>query len=306
VAARKIIDYFFLNQLGADSHLWAFNEGWGQRITYHLTGYGGWLGLGRHWALAIAMWVCAAGMAIHALRRKDRLPQMLLPLLGMSLWAYLFLVLNPHMNPFFGITFQILLLFSGAVCLAWAMDFSGAKWRNVLQKFAVLTVLAMAFLMAFRLPVRASEFTFGPAAHKLFVQNANRQVIDILEKHRPSVEGGYCLVSSYGVVSSHTLQWIADKEEKEFRIEGVPYKSIDVVQSLFDHNNGPERVDFAIVSEPGILGAHEFLPNAQTSGPLLKYLNWHEEYTEIGRVSDPNGKSYFIFLRKPRSDVSEN
>jgi hypothetical protein len=69
---------------------------------------------------------------------------------------------------------------------------------------------------------------------------------------------------------------------------------------MFDADQGAARVDFAVVSEPGILGVHEFLPNAKTSGPLLEYLKGHPEYIEIGRVFDPNGKAYVIFLREPR------
>jgi hypothetical protein len=190
VAARKIVDYFVLNQLGADSHLWAFNEGWGQRIAYHLTGYGGWLGLGRHWVLALGLWVCAAGVSLGLLRRGRSVPPTLIALTGMTIWAYLFLVLNPHMNPFFGITFQILLLFSGAAFLAWLVDFSRHKWMSWISKSLALGVVGLAFLLAFCLPVRKSEFTLGPASHKAFVQNANRQVMDILEKHRDSAEGG--------------------------------------------------------------------------------------------------------------------
>jgi hypothetical protein len=218
----------------------------------------------------------------------------------MAAWAYFFLVINPHMNPFFGLTFQILLLFSGAAFLGWLVGQGNVLWKRFVAGGFVLAVLGMAFLLAFRLPIRKIEFTFGPEQHREFLRTVNGNVMEILDQNRNVGEGRYCLVSTYGAVSSHTLQWISDKGEKGFRFFGVSYEPIEKVREMFDADQGAARVDFAVVSEPGILGVHEFLPNAKTSGPLLEYLKGHQEYREIGRVSDPEGKAYIIFSRKPR------
>ena len=132
------------------------------------------------------------------------------------------------------------------------------------------------------------------------MRTVNRDVMAILDENRDAAEGRYCLVSTYGAVSSHTLQWISDKGERGFRFFGVSYEPIEKVREMFDARQGSARVDFAVVSEPGILGVHEFLPNAKTSGPLLEYLSENPEYVKIGRVSDPEGKAYVVFSRKPR------
>jgi hypothetical protein len=70
------------------------------------------------------------------------------------------------------------------------------------------------------------------------------------------------------------------------------------VKKLFDVAQGKNRVDFAIVSEPGVFGVRENLPNAQTSGLLLEYLRNRPDFVEIGRVPDPQDKAYWIFKRK--------
>jgi hypothetical protein len=41
----------------------------------------------------------------------------------------------------------------------------------------------------------------------------------------------------------------------------------------------------------------EELPNAQTSGPLLEYLRTRSDFVEVGRVPDPEGKAYVVFMR---------
>ena len=167
VAARKIVDYFILNQLGSDSHLWAFNEGWGQRIAYHVTGYGGWLGLGRHWILALVLWggALAAGLKFV---RTDKSTRILLGLSGMTAWAYFFLVINPHMNPFFGLTFQILLLFSGAAFLGWMVGQGKVLWKRFVFGGAVLAILGVAFCWPFDCPCGKSNSLLAPSRIRLF------------------------------------------------------------------------------------------------------------------------------------------
>jgi hypothetical protein len=105
------------------------------------------------------------------------------------------------------------------------------------------------------------------------------------------------MVSTYGAISSHTLQWISDKEELGYRFQAVPYEDIAHVEKLFDVKSGKNRVDFAIVSEEGVWGVKEALPNARTSGALLEFLEKHPDFTQIGKVPDPEGRAYFIFKR---------
>jgi hypothetical protein len=70
------------------------------------------------------------------------------------------------------------------------------------------------------------------------------------------------------------------------------------VKKLFDVAQGKNRVDFAIVSEEGVFGVREELPNAQTSGPLLEFLRSQDQYMEIGKITDPQGLAYVVFKRE--------
>lgn len=96
------------------------------------------------------------------------------------------------------------------------------------------------------------------------------------------------------------MQGISDKEELGFRFPAVPYEEFSNIRKLFNGDSGKNRVDFAIVSEKGVFGVREKLPNAQTSAPLLEHIKGHREYLEIGRVSDPEGKAYIVFSRRPK------
>ncbi len=106
------------------------------------------------------------------------------------------------------------------------------------------------------------------------------------------------------------IDWFFENEEAGIILEDDCHPSqdffrfqdemLDRYRKMFDANEGSARVDFAVVSEPGILGVHEFLPNAKTPGPLLEYLSANPKYVKIGRISDPEGKAHIVFSRKPR------
>ena len=298
VAAGKIYNYIVLNQVGQDAHLWAFQGGWIERIFYPLSGYGGWIALGRMWRIALGLALASglAGVVLWKFKRPEA--KWFLVGFGMVLYSYLFLVINPHMNPYFGITFQIFLLFSGAGLLGYLATLRATLPWLVVARVFVGVILAFVFIKAFPLPVRAEEITKGPRKNKEFVQNANQAALQILSKHVSIPAKSYVMVSTYGVISSHTLQWMSDKAELGFRFQAVPYENIDGVKKLFDVAQGKNRVDFAIVSEEGVFGVREELPNAQTSGPLLEFLRSQDQYMEIGKITDPQGLAYVVFKRE--------
>ena len=298
VAAGKIYHYIVLNQVGPDAHIWAFEGGWMERIFYPLSGYGGWISLGRMWRIALGL-ALASGIAGILLCRLKRVEgKGFLIGFGMVVYSYFFLVINPHMNPYFGITFQIFLLFSAAGLLGYFVTLRGPMLWLVSARTFSAVILAFVFLKAFPLPVRAEEIAKGPRKNKGFVQNANQAALQILSDHVSIPTKSYVIVSTYGVISSHTLQWISDKGKLGFRFQAVPYENMNDVKKLFEVANGNNRVDFVIVSEPGVFGVRENLPNAQTSGLLLEYLRTGLNFVEIGRVPDPMGKCYFVFQRK--------
>ncbi len=300
VAAKKIWDYFLLNQFGPDSHIWAFHEGWGIRLSYFFTGYGGELAFGRIWWIAPLALLSAFFLAIARRKMEPEIARHCSTLFGMAAYSYFFLAINPHMNPFFGLTFQFLVLLAAALCLAWAIgNFQKGFFHTIAAGFATL-VLLLVLALDFPLPVRKIEITCGPEGSKKFHRDSPKKVIEFLKNHLPFLDGNYVLMTSYGSLSAHTLQWMADKQSLPAEIFTVPNLDLKVLEQLFSQDSAKHRrVDIAIASEPGILGLHDFLPSAKTAAPLLSYLRKHPEYLETAKISDPNGKSYFLFVREP-------
>jgi hypothetical protein len=300
IAAHKIYSYIVLNQFSPDAQLWAFKGGVGERLSYALSGYGGWIALGRMWRIALGLLLAAIFLGVYLLRKKEAAGSYLLGGVGMTLYAYFFLVINPHMNPYFGLTFQILLIFTGAGTLGVAAWMFKPLPIKFLSLAAVTCLLFFVLLKAFPLPIRQVDFTLGSKSNKAFLQTVNESAMRILAAFTSVSDGSLVMISSYGPISPHTLQWMSDKNEEGFKFLGTPYSDFKSFKKLFDNSEGgPSRVDFAIVSEPNLIGVHEFLPNAKTSEPLLYYLKKKSEYLEVARIPDPNGRAYTIFLREP-------
>jgi hypothetical protein len=250
------------------------------------------------WRIALTLAVAAgfAGIMLWKFRKSEAL--WFLVSTGLVAYSYCFLVINPHMNPYFGITFQISLLFSGAGLLGFLATSRWGLWKSIAARGFVALILAFVTLKAFPLPIRSEEVTKGPRENKEFLQTANQSALEILRRNASLPSKAYVMVSTYGGISSHTLQWISDKEELGFRFQAVPYEDILHIEKLFNVDSGKNRVDFTIVSEEGVFGVRKELPNAKTSGPLLEFLRSQDKYLEIGKISDPKGLAYVVFKRE--------
>jgi hypothetical protein len=107
------------------------------------------------------------------------------------------------------------------------------------------------------------------------------------------------LITTYGIVSNHTLQWLADKEMVPLNFVGLPNKSEqDLLQFLNQRDEYHPGFDFVVATEPGAYGVHDFLPSARTAGFMLEKVRENSEFFEIDQISAPGGTSVRIFQRR--------
>lgn len=306
VAWRNILDYIELNQFGESAHVWKMTGGLGFQIAYHIFGYSGSFMLGR--AVWILMSLVCGGFILCAICRRSN-PEAcssFLYLFAVTLWAWIFIAWNPHMNPFFGLTFQYALTICGMYVLAWTTALILGSVRRWLLIVPGATLATMACI-AVPFPVHDWKFTNADPNLHNFARNLPSEVYKSLAKWREHSDAGYTLLSTYGIVSSHRLQWMADKKRENFKFFGVPFWPIDQVVELFDQETKKHhRIDFAVVSEPGAEGVFEQLPNAETTGSLLKWLDGRTEYRAVETILTPSGKKYILYMAAPNFGIFEN
>jgi len=305
IAWKNILAYIDLNQFGENAHVWRMTGGLDFQLAYHVFGYSGNFMLGR--AVWVVLALAGCGLLLSAIRLKSDQEKAhhFLRLLAYSAWAWVFIAWNPHMNPFFGLTFQYMIVITGMYSAAWILRLA-LNARFPLKATAVFPVAALASIAWMAFPLTDYDQTFtraNPEIHA-FAKRFPADVYHTLTKWRRFSDSGYALISTYGIVSSHRLQWLAAKDREDFTFYGVPYWPLEKLIPLFDQNTKTNhRVDFAMVTEPGAEGVFEDLPNSKTSGGLLDHLQKQETYTHVETLLTPSKKKYFLFMATPNFSV---
>ena len=308
IAWRKILDYIRLNQFGENAHVWKMTGGLDFQLVYHIFGYSGAFMLGHAVWLILALSGCGLLLSLVLRKRDAEHSRQLIRLLSYSVWAWIFIAWNPHMNPFFGLTFQYGIVLVAVFAAAWILRLA-LDAAFPLKAAAVIPCASVAsiILMAFPFTEYDQKFTRATPEIRAFAKNLPIDVYEALTKWRRLSDSGYTLLSTYGIVSSHRLQWIADKNRQNFRFFGVPFWPIDQVVELFDQETKENpRVDFAVISEPGAEGVFEELPNAETTGSLLQWFEGRKEYRAVETILTPSGKKYILYMAAPNFSIFES
>jgi hypothetical protein len=314
LAWKRILGYIQQNQFGPDAHVWRMTGGFGFQVSYHVFGYSGQFIMGHD--VWILMGLASAGLLIAIMRRnQDREScSHFLRLFSFVVWAWIFIAPNPHMNPFFGLTFQYALVLAGMVAAAWiarlALDARfPVRAMVVIPMGLILAVVWEAFpLPQYRQNSASQSFTTpnGEDAEQ-FGRSLPAEVYRKLLCWRRFSDSGYTLLSTYGIVSSHRLQWLADKDRRDFSFYAVPYWPLEKLIPLFKQDpNEIHHVDFAMVTEAGAEGVFEELPNSKTSGDLMTWINGQDSYTCVETLLTPSKKKYSLFMATPSFSIFDS
>ena len=313
VAWRRILEYIDLNQFGENAHVWRMTGGLGFQLAYHVFGYSGTFMMGH--AVWILLVLVGVGLLVSMIQWKGEREESrhFLRLSGFTLWAWLFIAWNPHMNPFFGLAFQYALVMTAMVSLAWLLRIA-QDGLLIVRILAVIPAVGVCMLIWLSLPLPVYDQNSGSAVnssgseeYKKFSTNLPSEVYEKLQRWRQFSDSGYTLLSTYGIVSSHRLQWLANKDRQDFTFYGVPFWTIEKLIPLFDqHTKTNHRVDFVLVTEPGAEGVFEDLPNSKTSGGLMEWLKKNESYTQVEALLTPSKKKYCLFMATPHFSVFDS
>ena len=311
VAWRRILDYITANQFGADAHVWRMTGGLGFQLAYHVFGYSGQYMLGKDIWIFLALTGCGLLLATTRRGNDSENSRHFMRLFGFAFWAWLLIAWNPHMNPFFGLTFQYGLILAAMVSVSWMLRMA-LDSKQPFRSAAIVPIGGVAAMvwLAFPLPEYGQNSGSGSAIAadgtdtKKFATMLPSEVYETLKKWRPFSDSGYTLLSTYGIVSSHRLQWLANKARQDFTFYAVPFLSLEKLLPLFEQDpNGVHHVDFVMVTESGAEGVFENLPNAKTSGGLLEWIGKQSSYTQVKTLQTPSKKKYCIFMALPNFSV---
>lgn len=303
VAFARLREYIFRNVFGKDKEIWALKGGLREQLLYHVNGYSGRFMLGQNlpWlALAIAGGLAAAVALRHS---QSKLRSLFLLCCLMTLPSYFFVAINHVEGPYFGLTFQMMVVLDAVLGLALLASFPKAfrawPWQ-VLRLLPVLFLVVGCRLVYKKVRHMEAHMEVDPAV-KRFGQFANRVVLDTLARWRPKADNGEVFLTAYGALSSHTLQWMTFRDGARNEYTTLPNnEAVEASILRFTNEQEAPRSDFLLVAEEGAYGLYDFLPTAKTTGKILEWLRGGQRlYTEVRTVRTPSGKDYHLFMREP-------
>jgi hypothetical protein len=259
------------------------------QALYYLTGPAGKQMLGGQLWLLLAL----IGVVLVSLPRKTREAQLRwISLLGLMFIAYAFFSVNIAKDAFFGLPFQILMVFAAVAGLEVVLDWIATKGFPPAAPWAVAAVIALPGLYFLQplFPIRGIRGT----PHADFMWDANNRIIDTIaeQKDRSPV---VVYISAVGDVNADTLQWMAVKRSLNAKFSVDPMS--DKIES---HLQAMRAADVIIAPEAGIRTVvYSTFPSARISGEILTALEGDSCFVQKDRIRTPDGKHLFVFINNP-------
>ncbi len=289
---RIILNYFLVNTgQGTDAPLWRM-EGKSLDVLAHYTvdsAIGSMLG-SYFWAFLI---LCVLGLVLY-IRARNRAQALLL--VGL-LWAVsislVILVYGRYANPFFGLSYQILLLF-GAIRSLGPHPPLGRRGNQLL-------VAALVAFSVWKVAVQGGSHYARPLLGEP-ERGARRdlhKIVDVITQAASAdfsrkYQRGELIVAFtfWGEVNSSSFDWVALK------------RGYDFVMSDYHRFGDPEEIlrpladaDFVVLCRPGTLGIDGRLPSSPLQGRLIDEFQkkgWGRVIADI----PSDGGGYLVLMRE--------
>ena len=289
--ANEIFVYIHSNAF--TKNVWTQTGTFADQLLFHLTGYAGQFELGAFtWPLIAIMILGAAGSLVFKKKLNRELQRYLWSAIFLTVMAYAGVAINSIDQPYFGMTFDLLLGASAAIAVATLSDLLPRYLAD-----AVCVLIAALSLMAWRVPLSqdylARTRAAGGDAALEWRRTGPQKVFQLVRSAWHQDGPPKIWVSAYGWVDGNTITWEALKN-------GLPWKMwtfFSRVQNPSKEHPIPEWPDIYIVSEPGVMGTVDLpwgkgIPSAMETAAKDKTLEL------VGSVSDPNGRFMLVYLRR--------
>ena len=282
---REIIAYIYEPIFGKTKDLWTTPLSRSQHILYYLTGEGGSLMLSRH--LFLLMAVIAGGFALTVVFSRWDVFVRLAAFCLVALAAYLVPTIMRVKQPFFGTTFDFLLIFAAVYVLLWVCR-SG-------HRLASGPVLGVALLFALAITHFLPELYKPGGANVVQRRRIISSVYNALRNHDVNTTARVYMTTT-GYVNAAVLDYLNLQQGlPAFNFAEQPYE-----KDLKVHEAEMDKSDYVIASEQGNSESFgDFIPSGNMQEQTLAYVKNNPNFAEIAAIPTQNEKRFFVFKRVP-------
>lgn len=294
--------YMWDNIFGKDRESWVLAGGWAKHAGYYLTGDGGRLQLGGHlWLLAALV---AAGLW-WAWKRWERGKAVRFTGLVVLIAAvYALVTANAVKNAFFGLTFQVLLVYCAVIVLGEALGRRGPASANRAggpgARWATAAVWGLAALGVglFQFPPKwAAADDPGVLANGRMVA----AVQSLLEREitRPTqvimlTTNGHAMPETmldHHIMNASLIHYLFLRDRGAAPILDHRYFR----EPSAGMNDELVWADFLVASEPGGKIPFDFQKSSRHEQEWLDAVRGRTDWREIGHFVGASGKGYYVF-----------
>lgn len=269
---RHVWGYFSVNTMGNYSEIWNFKEGYGdvlKAFTIHgpsssmISGY-----------LFFFVGIVIFATLFFFYKRKWPDLSLLVGLLAVAVTSLGIIVYGRHNNPYFGLTYQMILCCAVCYCLSFLYN------NKIL--FAVIVTAFIMFtgwhLVTKPLPKMVSNET--PVARK--GHSVNLQIIQAIESRLKgfdqNVDSGKVFFSFAGEINANSSGWLALQ-----RSMPLQFSDLHAQNDLDAYKKTISESDFVVVADEDAVGVYRWLPSFLIQRPVLEFIQTQPAMEEILR-----------------------
>ena len=287
-AWKGVMTYLATNTgSGSEANLWRTTGGvWGTFKEYVFSGSMAQM-LGPFLWLLLA--VTAAGLVFNLARKEWKNIAVLSAGLFCSAASLGVMCIGQHRNEFFGLTWQMLLLFSAIFALGTLTP------SSVLRTGVVVFALTTGLIKLFG---PHGPMIWQPQTDALTSRSLNEALIKRFEELGPvksdSLKRNFPIiyVAFAGAVDSETQRWLADDEK--YRAQ---FSNLHRSGNLEEHRQMVAAADIVGIASEDAAWLYTFLPSAALQKDLLALIRDDPSFVELAPARGSDGKVY-LFARK--------
>jgi hypothetical protein len=283
VAWRDVLDYFLTHAAtGPDAPIWKVPGGVLNSFQIYLVGANMTKMFGL-FAPMLALWVLV-GLVFSLRRKTARSTTFIVCGVLLSALSASVIALGQMNNPFFGLSWQLIFLFTAIFSLS---EFTCSPAINVWALSAVVFSLCLFVLH----PATMNVWTTHEDARS--EKSLNRLVLEriasVAPGYWPELEPPSLFVTFFGAANGASQRWLSMK----YRIP-VNISDMGLSGSIKEQMSHAHASDFVEVADPKSTWLPPRLPSTALQGPILDQLRMDPTFQELPRIAGQQGTLYLF------------
>ena len=267
---RHVLDYFLINTRGQFSEIWNFKESYWEVFKSFTVVDPGSRMISSYLFFFSGIVIFSMLFLFH--KRKWHDAWLLTGLMAVAIGSLGIVVYGRHNNPYFGLTYQMMLCLATCYCL------------SSLRRDKLCFALILSTFILFTGWYMASKPLFSRIGNQTFLarkgSSTNLKIINAIENHLRGLDSNNAPIQIFfcfaGEVNASSSQWLS--LQKSLPLE---FSDLHTQQDIAAYKKAVLESDFVVVADEDADGIYRWLPSYIVQRPVLDFLRMQPAMQEI-------------------------